>query len=57
MFFPDGQSLTRTATRTIIGSLEPGKDADIAIFDGNLFDSMSLCRLVMIDGEIYKNTL
>ena len=40
-----------------IGSLEPGKDADIAIFDGNLFDSMSLCRLVMIDGEIYKNTL
>jgi len=40
-----------------IGSLEPGKDADIAIFDGNLFDSMSLCRLVMIDGEIYKNNL
>lgn len=40
-----------------IGSLEAGKDADIAIFDGNPFDSLSLCRLVMIDGEIYKNTL
>ena len=40
-----------------IGSLEAGKDADIAVFDGNPFDSMSLCRLVMIDGEIYKNTL
>ena len=40
-----------------IGSLEPGKDADVAVFDGNPFDSMSLCRLVMIDGEVYKNTL
>lgn len=40
-----------------IGSLEAGKDADIAVFDGNPFDSMSLCRLVMIDGDIYKNTL
>lgn len=40
-----------------IGSLEAGKDADIAVFDGNPFDSMSLCGLVMIDGEIYKNTL
>ncbi len=40
-----------------IGSLEAGKDADIAVFDGNPFDSMSLCRLVMIDGEVMKNTL
>ena len=40
-----------------IGFLEAGKDADIAVFDGNPFDSMSLCRLVMIDGEIYKYTL
>lgn len=40
-----------------VGSLEVGKDADIAVFDGHPFDSMTLCRLVMIDGEIYKNTL
>ena len=40
-----------------IGSLEAGKDADIAVFDGNPFDSMSLCRLVMIDGKVMKNTL
>ena len=40
-----------------IGSLEAGKDADIAVFDGNPFDSLSLCRLVMIDGEVMKNTL
>lgn len=40
-----------------IGSLEEGKDADIAIFDGNPFDSLTLCRLTMIDGEIYHNTL
>ena len=40
-----------------IGSLEVGKDADIAIFDGHPFDSMTLCRLMMIDGVIYKNTL
>lgn len=40
-----------------IGSLEAGKDADIAIFDGHPFDSMSLCRLTMIDGVVYNNTL
>ena len=40
-----------------IGSLEAGKDADIAIFDGHPFDSMTLCRVVMIDGVVYKNTL
>lgn len=40
-----------------VGSIEVGKDADVAVFDGHPFDSMTLCRLVMIDGEIYKNTL
>ncbi len=40
-----------------VGSLEVGKDADIAIFDGHPFDSMSLCRCVMIDGVVYKNSL
>lgn len=40
-----------------IGSLEPGKDADIAVFDGHPFSNMSLCRLTMIDGVVYHNTL
>lgn len=40
-----------------IGSLEPGKDADIAVFDGHPFSNLSLCRLTMIDGVIYHNTL
>lgn len=40
-----------------IGSLEPGKDADIAVFDGHPFCNFSLCRMTMIDGVIYHNTL
>lgn len=40
-----------------IGSIEAGKDADLAVFDGHPFDNLSLCRLTMIDGEIYDNTL
>ena len=40
-----------------IGSLEPGKDADIAIFDGHPFSSLSACRMTIIDGKIVHNTL
>ena len=40
-----------------LGSLEPGKDADIAIFDGHPFSSLTLCRLTMIDGKVLHNTL
>lgn len=40
-----------------IGSLETGKDADIAIFDGDPLSNMTLCRLTMIDGEVVHNTL
>ena len=40
-----------------IGSLEVGKDADIAIFDGHPFSSLTLCRLSMIDGQIVHNTM
>ena len=40
-----------------LGSLEPGKDADIAIFDGHPFSSLSLCRTTIIDGKIVHNTL
>lgn len=40
-----------------IGSIEKGKDADIAIFDGHPFHNTTLCRLTMIDGVVYHNTL
>ena len=40
-----------------LGSLEAGKDADIAVFDGHPFSNLSLCRLTMIEGTIYHNTL
>lgn len=40
-----------------VGSLEPGKDADVAIFDGYPFSNMTQCVLTMIDGEIYHNAL
>ncbi len=40
-----------------IGSLEVGKDADISLFDGHPFSNMTLCRLTMIEGTIYNNTL
>ncbi len=35
------------------GSLETGKDADIAIFDLHPLDSFSKCVMTMIEGEIY----
>ena len=40
-----------------IGSLEEGKDADIAIFDGHPFSSLSACRMTIIDGKIVHDTL
>lgn len=36
-----------------IGSLEEGKDADIAVFDGNPFCNMTKCVMTVIDGEVY----
>lgn len=35
-----------------VGSLEPGKDADIVIWDNDPFDIMTRTKLVMIDGVI-----
>lgn len=35
------------------GSLEAGKDADIAIFDQHPLDSFSKCVMTLIEGEIY----
>ncbi len=38
-----------------IGSIEVGKDADMAIFSGHPFCSMSRCEKTIIDGEVYDN--
>ena len=35
-----------------VGSLEPGKDADIAIFDGNPMDVFASAVYTIVDGEI-----
>jgi len=35
-----------------VGSLEVGKDADIAIFDGDPFEYTTHCTGVMIDGQV-----
>lgn len=35
-----------------VGTLEPGKDADIAVFSGSPFDVYSRVELTLIDGEI-----
>ena len=40
-----------------IGTLEVGKDADIAIFDGHPFSNFTLCKMTMIDGVVYHNSL
>jgi imidazolonepropionase-like amidohydrolase len=35
------------------GSIEAGKDADLALFDGNPFSSLTLCKITVIDGVPY----
>ena len=36
-----------------VGAIEPGKDADLAIFNGNPFSSLTLCEHTIIDGRVY----
>jgi imidazolonepropionase-like amidohydrolase len=36
-----------------LGSLEVGKDADLAIFDGHPFNSYSRVEMTLIDGEVW----
>ncbi|MFQ5491396.1 MAG: amidohydrolase family protein [Phycisphaerae bacterium] len=36
-----------------VGSIEVGKDADLAIFNGHPLNSLSRCRWTLIDGEVY----
>ena len=38
-----------------MGSLEVGKDADIAVFTGDPFCNYTLCTNTIIDGELYEN--
>ncbi|MBQ1271853.1 MAG: amidohydrolase [Clostridia bacterium] len=40
-----------------IGSIEPGKDADLAIFDGHPFSNFTRCKATMIDGKFWFNEL
>ncbi len=40
-----------------LGSLEEGKDADIAIFNGNPFSNLTLCEKTIIDGVVYDNPI
>ena len=51
------RSITINAARAVgiadrVGSLEPGKDADIAIFDGNPLNCLNLCCATYIDGRL-----
>ncbi len=39
-----------------VGAIEAGKNADLAIFDGNPFSSLSLCEATMIDGIVYPRS-
>ena len=40
-----------------VGSLEAGKDADVAIFDGMPFENLTSCLTTIIDGKIEHCTL
>ena len=40
-----------------LGTLEPGKDADLAVFNGNPFLNTTLCKATMIDGVFEHNEL
>lgn len=35
-----------------VGSIEPGKDADIVVWDGHPFCNLTSCVMTMIDGEV-----
>ena len=37
-----------------VGSIEPGKDADLAFFDGDPFEWVTHCEGVMIDGQSFE---
>ena len=50
------QSITIQAAKVIgmenrLGSLEPGKDADVVVFAGHPFDTRTKVKTVLINGE------
>ena len=52
------QTITLNAARELglddrIGSIEVGKDADIAFFNGHPLNAFSRCEMTMIEGEVY----
>ena len=52
------QTVTLNSARELglddrIGSIEVGKDADIAFFNGHPLNAFSRCEITMIEGEIY----
>ena len=56
------KSITVNAAKIVgifdrVGSLEAGKDADIAVFDGDPLEVMSHCVMTVINGEICHNAL
>ena len=36
-----------------IGSIEVGKDADLAIFNGHPLNSYARCEMTLVEGEVY----
>ncbi len=36
-----------------LGTIDPGKDADVVLFNAHPFDAFSRCELALIDGEVY----
>ena len=40
-----------------MGTIEAGKDADLAIFDGHPFNNMTRCKATMIEGKFWFNEL
>jgi imidazolonepropionase-like amidohydrolase len=36
-----------------VGSLEAGKQADIAIFSGHPLSSTARCEMTLVDGQVY----
>jgi imidazolonepropionase-like amidohydrolase len=54
-------SITSSAAKIIgvwdrVGSLEPGKDADIALYDGDPFEYTTHCTGVVVDGQIVSTS-
>jgi len=36
-----------------VGTIEPGKDADLAVFNRHPLDPFAVCEMTMVDGAVY----